>query len=205
MSVNKNIILDLDETLVHTFGVKLPTGKEGRNLMQQHHGRIYIVNSVTLNNQKKIKNEYLWGITRPGLNKFMQFCFNQFGQVIIWSAGTGRYVKDVVNKVLCDLRCPHYIFTQEDCYVDDEGYLKKPIKYLKSENPEINNLYLENTLIIDDRSDNFEYEPNNGIKIPPYDPDRQDSSLMDLMKWFKSDKFKQSQDVRKLDKDKIFS
>ena len=202
--MEKNIILDLDETLVHTLGVKLPTGKEGRSLIDKYQDKLYIVESVTLNNSNKIKNERLWGITRPKLNEFMSFCFDTFEYVIIWSAGTERYVKDIVNRVLCDSQCPHYVFTREDCYTDDDGYLKKPIKYLKSNNPELTDLNLENTLIVDDRDDNFDYEPHNGIKIPEFSPEKIDSALEDLMVWFKSSDFVNSTDVRELDKSGIF-
>jgi len=201
---SKNIILDLDETLVHTMDVRLPTGKEGRLLTEKYKDKLYIIDTVTVNNTNQIKYEKLWGLTRPGLNEFMNFCFNNFNYVIIWSAGTERYVKDTVNRTLCDLKCPRYVFTQKDCYADEEGYLSKPISYLKSNNPELIGLDLNNTLLIDDRKSNFESEPHNGIQIPEFNPDKEDIALYDLIKWFKSNDFRRSIDVRTLNKKSIF-
>lgn len=201
---DKCIILDLDETLVHTSAKILPTGKSGLIKFQQNRSNLYIIDTVDLDGDKVVI-EKMWGYKRPHLKKFINFCFNRFHQVIIWSAGTERYVKDVVNRVLCDIRCPHKIYTRKDCLEDEDGMLTKPIEHLTSNNEDLSRINLNNTILIDDRTENFRFDPNNGIKIPVYNPlNGKDEALLKLMYWCSSDKFSKAKDVRTLNKEHIF-
>nr|QBK89706.1 MAG: ctd-like (NLI interacting factor-like) phosphatase [Pithovirus LCPAC001] len=201
---DKCIILDLDETLVHTSEKSLPTGKAGLIKFQQNSSNLYIIDTASLDGNR-IVIEKMWGHKRPHLKKFINFCFKRFVHVIIWSAGTDRYVKDIVNRVLCDIKCPHKVYTRKDCFTDEEGILTKPINYLTTNNQDLSRVNLNNTIIIDDRTQNFRFDPNNGVKIPIYNPfNSKDEALLKLMHWCSSEEFSKSKDVRKLNKKNIF-
>lgn len=197
----KNIILDLDETLVHTHENEYDGTFEN---LYKYKNEEYMVNFTDLMENGDITTTKMWGIRRPYFQKFIKFCFDNFDNVIIWSAGTERYVKDTVNRVFYENKSPHYIFTQKDCYIDENG-LTKPIKYLKKNNPYLK-INIEDTILVDDREENFYLNKENGILIPVFDPSEkvEDKNLLKLMTWLSSKEFKYSDDIRDIDKKSIF-
>jgi len=199
---DRNILLDLDETLVHTHEHEY---KGNQKKLYSYENEHYMVNSTDLMDDGKIVTTLMWGLRRPHLNEFLKFCFDNFGLVIVWSAGSERYVKDTVNRVFYETGSPHYIFTQKDCYIDENG-LTKPIKYLKENNHKLN-IDLSNTIIIDDREENFYLNKENGILIPEFNSKsiQKDANLLKLKKWFEKGSFTKRGDVRSIDKTSIFS
>ena len=73
----KAVILDLDHTLVHAVHPKEDVLKE---------------QAFTFTPAKKPYNVY----KRPFLDEFMEFCFQTFDKVLIWSAGTEDYVEGIL-------------------------------------------------------------------------------------------------------------
>jgi TFIIF-interacting CTD phosphatase-like protein len=215
---DKCIVLDLDETLVHTADdfnklaeLKILTDPKLADLKS----RIF---NVTLHDVTELKGSgvvtKMWGITRPHLTEFIKFCFSYFRIVAVWSAGKKRYVEEVVNTIFSNIRMPHIIFTYNDCAYGQRNVLVKPIAKLISQISGLEKyMSLNNTFIIDDRETVFtSVNPHNGIIIPAYDPDpnitslrKDDKSLQQLMQWFSSPTVIASNNVQLLNKSNIFT
>lgn len=79
------LVLDLDETLVHTFDNFESFYKIKESLSPQLKRRLYSF---------RLDGEFYWGIKRPYLDEFLKFSNNYFTKVGVWSAG----VKENVEK-----------------------------------------------------------------------------------------------------------
>lgn len=211
----KVCILDLDETLVHSW--------ENPKFIDKY--EIYTNPSI----YESFRNicysfdlpvEYgttMWGLIRPHAREFLQFCYDYFEYVIVWSAGVEPYVHSIVDYLFSDFKSPHMIWSREHCMLHDELYHKpigEIIEYLKSNGYLSDDVNLKNTIIIDDRQHTFMKNKNNGILIPPYHPgkkskhdpkldvllDRSDDSLIKIMEWLNRDDIKRCNDIQKIEK-----
>jgi len=215
-------ILDIDETLVHTFDnfdtwdkLKIMTDPKKMDIRS----RCYVINLDS--NKNNSKNEMMWGVTRPHLEEFLKFCFTYFKYVIPWSAGIYEYVHSIVDNIFVNTLAPHGVLTRGDC-VGPIGNLEKPlsklIDYIPSLKDHISidqiNLKdnIKNVFIIDDRKKSFAQNPNNGILIPVYEPlptadsiRKNDVALLQIMSWLTRPEVMKTTDVRKLDKNYIFT
>jgi hypothetical protein len=177
--------------------------------------RIYKIKMLDIDGDKDGSGDHatMWGIERPYLREFLRFCFSYFDIVAVWSAGIYKYVHEIVRHIFKDIGEPHVIFTRNDCKVEADGNLTKPISKMISKIDELNKFMSPmNTFIVDDRFDTFKYNYDNGILIPPYHPRctikglrGSDSALPRFMTWMLKNEVQQSVDVRSLDKNKIFS
>lgn len=208
---NKAIVLDLDETLVHSFTDIKRYHELGLNKLSGLTPRTYSMHMrdvVTPRGQGTITP--MWGIIRPHVKEFILFCFSYFKVVIVWSAGKYGYVHDIVKILFVDMPQPHAILTRDDCTKLDGNYDKNLNKLFNCQDL---GKYVRptNTLIIDDRLVSFSTCPNNGVLIPPYSPKPRisnmksdDITLLQLRAWFLQDAVKESGDVRYLTKKSIF-
>lgn len=217
---DKCIVLDLDETLVHSHSqgnidllkeLNLITDPQNMDLRD----RIYKItmDDVVYKRGTGEKTE-MWGIIRPGVRKFLIDCFNYFKIVIVWSAGRKNYVHAIVDKLFENLKRPHIIYTFNDLEKLPDGTLIKPLNKLIQTVPGLDKyMSLENSFILDDRESVFkDPNPYNGIEIPPYKPNfnlnslriNDDDKLKQLMNWLHTSEVINSKDVRRLDKSKIF-
>lgn len=208
-----NIVLDIDATLVHTHG-----DVEEFKMLEVY------TDSTKLKYRRKLYNMKLYdvgifpgtgsvtklaGIYRPYLKEFLDFCFEYFENVIIWSAGKKKYVEKMCQIMFPLENKPLFIYTYDDCIVGEEDYLKKPLTKVYKDFPQLNE---KNTFILDDREDTFSLNEKNGIQIPEFESDMSledisghpDNSLLKVIAWFSLPKVKNSKDVRKLNKDNIF-
>lgn len=147
------------------------------------------------------------GYKRPYLKEFMEYCQDNF-EVHVWSAGDPKYVHKCVDHIFKDLKRPNIILTNEDIVKRGDEY-HKPLSKIFAIVPSANET---NTILIDDRSDNFIAFPKNGVHIPRYkvSPGEnntivEDENILLLTRWLKSPEFVNCKDVRTLDKSKIFS
>jgi len=217
---DKCIVLDLDETLVHSHSqgnidllkeLNLITDPQNMDLRD----RIYKItmDDVVYKRGTGEKTE-MWGIIRPGVRQFLIDCFNYFKIVIVWSAGRKNYVHAIVDKLFENLKRPHIIYSFDDLEKLPDGTLIKPLnKLIQTVSGLDKYMSLENSFILDDRESVFkEPNPYNGIEIPPYKPNfnlnslriNDDDKLKQLMNWLHTPEVINSKDVRRLDKSKIF-
>ena len=211
---NRCIVLDLDETLVHTQSdpdVKLFYEIFKDPKLYHLRERCYKITMEDVIHKKGTGNKTeMWGICRPNLKEFLTFCFDYFKLVIVWSAGRKNYVHRIVDHIFRDLHRPHLIFTYDDLEKLPDNTFIKPLAKIWNRSPYNNYMSEKNSFIIDDRKSVF-WEPNkhNGIQIPPYRPPftldgigEDDTELLKLKSWLQTTK--NVEDVRSLDKSKIF-
>jgi TFIIF-interacting CTD phosphatase-like protein len=214
---DKWLVLDMDETLIHTFSEGDEQSLEESKIMTNPsflpiRKRVY---NVVLDDapDKKGNDERLtvWGLKRPHLDEFLEFAFDYFQGVCVWSAGLAEYVRPVCDNLFQEIQSPALIYSQNKCQKHPEGFFEKPLE-LMIKDPIISPyMTLKNTFIIDDRATAYSHcNPNNGIQIPPYSPKSNelrmnDTYLLDLIRWFQTSKVINSQDVRNLDKSNIFT
>ncbi|SNW62809.1 NLI interacting factor-like phosphatase [Orpheovirus IHUMI-LCC2] len=212
------MVLDLDETLVHTFDM---CGNSEYIYQQLANDPDPLIRSriIRLKFMNNGKMEDMWGILRPGTREFIDFLYSYCKVIVVWSAGQEGYVDDIVGHIFRDVLDPHITFSywsgggmrHNDC---------KPLHNLYSHHPLIQNVMSKNnTFILDDRYENFKKNLGNGILIPPYEPaffttdinvirynilNDSDRRLDQLQDWLMRDDVICSSDVTLLDKNNIF-
>jgi TFIIF-interacting CTD phosphatase-like protein len=134
----------------------------------------------------------MWGIKRPHLDEFLDFCFEHFEKVIVWSAGQRDYVHKLVDILFANtVRKPDYIWTYDDIHSDEEGYVVKPLRKLVEnlDDPFIN---MKTIITIDDTASTFSENMENAIHIPVYKPEptmkeimKDERSLIQIMNFLK--------------------
>lgn len=196
----RNIVLDIDHTLANTFdsgGSSLFTDLLNSPDQLEVRRRVYVL---------QFEGYWMWGVKRPYLYAFLKYCFEEFDQVIVWTAGTKEYADAIVPWLFDSLPMPHKVYSRDDCVVVGGDYTKPLLKILDSQ------IRLDNTLFVDDNAYYMRYNKGNAIIIGEYSPRETledinvcDQSLLDLRFWLSSDSVRKAKDVRTLDKSKIFS
>jgi hypothetical protein len=179
------IVLDLDETLLHTEVYDQGVIKEfGRKP------------------DYRLEENNMVGWMRPHLKEFLAYLFDHF-QVIVWTAGNEQYAEAVVPKVFKanGLPMPERVFTGKDCVprMVNTGWYK----YEKSTYKPLPKLWKRGlsrpgTLIVDDRADIASDNLENLILIPAFLHD--DEYLKVLREWLQANKVHERKDLAALDK-----
>jgi len=213
---DKCLVLDIDETLVHTFDDGERINKNmiwnDPNLLELRR-RIYEIELIDIAGIRGKGDYYkMSGIMRPYLKEFLSFCFNYFKVVAIWSAGKYEYVHAIVNQIFKDLPYPDAVYTRDDCELIDGSYVKPLSKMIDREKHL--NMSLNNTIILDDKNYTFYPNPQNGILIPGYYPSGasldklmiEDVALYQFIAWLNKylSQFSEAKDLRNLRMNAIF-
>lgn len=166
----QSLVLDLDETLVHSFTNNEKIKPHIRDSPEIKHNYYDF---------KLSDGSLIWGLKRPGLDRFMDYIDYRFANTAVWSAG----VKDYVHKIVNVIKPEHNfitIYSREYCTNeavyrkgdDGDNYatveLKKPLQILFSEQSD--KFTRHNTLIIDDREEYCSPNTMNWIVIPEFSP-----------------------------------
>src|SRR5579871_639944 len=216
---DKAVVLDVDETLVHTTSNDEYQLFETLNLMDDPslmglRSRLYKLSiSDTMSPLGTGIVDNFWGVMRPHLKEFLVFCFSYFRVVAIWSAGQKKYVEAIVDYIFRDIKPPHIVFTYNDCKKTGDGFIIKPLIDMINKDTRLSDVMsLSNTFVVDDRDTTYSENIGNGIKIPAYLPPisvdgmtTDDPALVQLMYWLTLPKVKLAKDVRELDKTQIFN
>lgn len=202
------IFLDLDNTLLCTVpNEEVPLSWYQENIRNNPENYHIQTRSFVLSLPHGSGRADFWGTYRPHMKEFLMYCFWRFKYVIIWSAGSKSYVHALVDKIFKDLPRPDMILNHDHCDKLNGLTLKSLPRLIANLNhPEIT---LEKSYFIDDLEHNFRHNPGNGIVIPEYRPHHEklcprDTALSDLCVWFDQPEVQSVDDVRKLDKSRIF-
>ena len=212
-----NIVLDIDATLIHTHGdlenfKSLRIYSEDEQMaMRKNLYHMKLIDVTSEPGEGEITE--LSGIYRPYLKEFLEFCFDYFKNVIIWSAGKKKYVEKMCEYMFPLKDQPLIIYNYDDCESDENDMITKPLEKIYKDKRIKGNLNEKNTFVLDDRTDTFSLNKRNGIQIPEFESDmsvedicnHSDVELLKLIAWFNLKEVQDSKDVRKLNKKNIFS
>jgi hypothetical protein len=151
------IILDLDETLVHTSNSHI-IGDPGIHKLTIREGDTFLTS------------------LRPDALTFIVYAFREFDNVAIWSAGTRDYVDTVV-----DLLMPRevrnrllFVWSRDECETIDKFHYKnlnKVVEFCKSQGITIN---INQMVIVDDNKEFQRLAKMNNIRsVYPIEPYRE--------------------------------
>jgi carboxy-terminal domain RNA polymerase II polypeptide A small phosphatase len=149
-SKKKLLVLDLDETLIHTVSTneRLPRAPD---------------NVFYFNAQERSYPVY----KRPGVEKFLMSVASQF-EVAVWTAGTREYAEPILNWL-----DPYGFITtrlyRDSCTeLEDGSYVKDLSKLNRS---------LSEVVIVDNNPYSFQFQPGNGIQCLDFYFDKCDTEL----------------------------
>ena len=213
----KNIVLDIDATLVHTHGdmddFKMLNvyGNDEQLDMRKKVYNMRIIDVSDVPGEGEVTD--LAGIYRPYLREFLEFGFSYFDNIVIWSAGKKKYVEKMCEYMFPLKKQPILIFNYDDCEGDENNLIIKPLEKIYNHPDCKGKLFPENTFVLDDRSETYSMNKRNGIQIPEFESDMSvedicnhpDVEFLKLMSWMSTKEVRESDDVRKLNKKNIFS
>lgn len=160
------VVLDVDNTLVHT-NVKIK--KQLVDIIMENDNYYYLRRRIYT--VKKSDNIY-YGVKRPYLEDFIDFCFSNFQYVCIWSAADRDYVHDMTKIIFCRSALPHIVlYGEHTTYVD--GYPVKDLTVISN----LLNINLKDIVVIDDTMSTFSKNPKNAILIHKYNVDNNIESI----------------------------
>ncbi len=210
---DRTIVLDLDETLVHTFEdldslKRLRIFHDPELLDLRERTYVLSLDDVVTRRGSGIETK-MWGVTRPHLKEFLLFCFTYFKIVAVWSAGQKRYAESIVDFIFSDLKSPRVVYSWNEC--DRSSiYLKKPLIKMIEQEKLSDIMSLHSTIVLDDKTTTFSNNFSNGILVPVYHPEpsirgikQDDIFLKQMMTWLMKDEIRSASDIRMVDKTNI--
>ena len=184
MAKRHTIVLDLDETLLHSD--EAPEALANFDRPPDYH----------------VPNTSMVGWLRPHLKAFLEYLFDNF-DVIVWTAGSKEYADVVVPAAFREhgLPMPRRILSADDCgsRLENVGWQRyekgryKPLPKLWKRG-----LSHKNTLIIDDRADTASDNIENLILMPEFV--RDDDYLLKLKRWLQRENVAKRSNLSLLDK-----
>ncbi|KAJ3074067.1 hypothetical protein HDU98_012186 [Podochytrium sp. JEL0797] len=148
----KCLVLDLDETLVHSSFKAVPNAD--------------FVIPIEIDNQ--LHNVYV--LKRPGVDEFMQKMGSQF-EIVVFTASLSKYADPVLDMLDIHKVVKHRLF-REAClhhkgnYVKDLNLLGRDVK---------------DVIILDNSPMSYIFHPSNAIPISSWFNDPNDTELLDLI------------------------
>lgn len=195
--IPKTIILDLDETLVHSWESPEFLDRYGiccdPIIYRKFHpiGSHQIAYSMFLDMKTSASPQgtfqsRIWGLHRPHLHRFLHYLAEYADNIIVWSAGIRPYVDEIVRQIFLEsgLQPPKVVRSRDNCSVYQKLY-HKPIYELITDlaNQPFSTMTIDPkwTLIIDDRVHTFMQNPESGVLIPPYHPGHKNEAKIPTM------------------------
>ena len=211
---NKTIMLDLDSTLIFTSDnfdnyTDLELYSNPKHMYLRNHIYKFDVIDVVDKPGTGVKSS-MWGIMRPHVNEFLDFCFDYFANVIVWSAGQLRYVHAICDVLFTDPeKQPCLIWSYDDCEKTD-NFLYKPL--MKIPEQAFPSIGLDKIFALDDNEITFSKNKDNALHIPPYEPEltpkgivEDDPTLLNLTRWLMLPEVMEASDVREINKEQCFT
>ncbi|TIB74864.1 hypothetical protein E3Q23_02574 [Wallemia mellicola] len=148
---SKCLVLDLDETLVHS----------SFKLIQQAD---YV---VPVEIESQTHNVYV--IKRPGVDAFLKK-MGEIYEIVVFTASLSKYADPVLDMLDINKVVKHRLF-RESCYNHKGNYVKDLSQLGRS---------IDDTIIIDNSPASYVFHPNNAVPISSWFNDPHDTELTDL-------------------------
>ncbi|KIR29272.1 carboxy-terminal domain RNA polymerase II polypeptide A small phosphatase [Cryptococcus deuterogattii 99/473] len=147
----KCLVLDLDETLLHSSFKQLPTAD-------------YI---VPVEIESQVHNVYV--IKRPGVDHFLTEMAKLY-EIVVFTASLSKYADPVLDMLDENRVVAHRLF-RESCY-NHKGNYVKDLSQLGRD--------IQHSIIIDNSPASYIFHPNNAVPVSTWFSDPHDSELTDL-------------------------
>jgi len=181
-SNKKTLILDLDETLIHS----------DLNLLYNNHiTTLYFDSDEEGNNEKNIPIPL---ILRPYLFEFLNYVYEKY-ELIIFTASNKNYADKIIDFIEKDKKYFSLRLYRDNCIFIKPGIYIKDLRIF-------NNRNLKNIILIDNSIFSFANQLNNGILITSFFNDVNDTfflSLIDYLEYF----IEKCEDVRVINKEQF--
>lgn len=161
----KLLVLDLDETLVHTV--------DGRDLAE-----------ISREPDFEIPGGHAV-YKRPGVCKFLASCLGAFQEVGVWTAGTRRYAHEVLPH-LCNVQDFAFVWGRERCtsWFDLETREQVWIKDIRK--LQRRGYSKKSILFIDDTAQNLMRSYGNLVPVRSWHGDLEDEELPQLFRYLET-------------------
>lgn len=180
----QHIVLDLDNTLITSIYNAGEFDENSR--MSYYYNRHYVHK-------------------RPYLDVFLDYCFEHYDTVNIWSHGTSSWVNSNLTKIIPSKYCDKLGFIHHRDHRglyegDKESWHKNMYRIWDEDDYQRKGICPENTIIIDDILENHNLHIDNLIQVKKFiDPFLPDNELIFLMIYLRT--LENVTDIRKVDKD----
>ena len=164
----KTLVLDLDETLVHSSFEYLPDA------------------DLTLPVEVQGITQEVYVRKRPGLDDFLEFVGKHY-EVGVFTASVIKYADAVLDNI-DPQRVVKWRLFRESCSQTSEGFYVKDLGCLGRR--------LENTIIIDNSPHSYLFHPENAIGIKSFVDDKSDNHLIELIPFLRRVSHEEVRDVR---------
>lgn len=165
----KCLILDLDETLVHSS--------------------FKILNQADFTIPVEIEGQYhnVYVIKRPGVDQFMKRV-GELYEVVVFTASVSKYGDPLLDQLDIHHVVHHRLF-RESCYNHQGNYVKvshlcamflKPLLISKQDLSQVGR-DLKETIIIDNSPTSYIFHPQHAVPISSWFSDAHDNELLDLI------------------------
>lgn len=149
------LVLDIDSTLIKAFEGP-PPGPELMSRMHPH----------TRQRIRFLTNANMWFILRPYAEDLLRWARQYIDEVMIWSAGTDLYVRDITEQLSVHANF-NLVLSRDHCEPHMDVYTK-PLIDITSYGA--TKYQFDDRMLLDDKEYSFRYNPKHGVLIPEYNP-----------------------------------
>ena len=176
----KLLILDLDETLIHS---DLDFLLKEKNVKYD---------TVLYFDSEEEKNIPLPIIIRPGIYDFLDYASKNF-DLVVFTASDQQYADAIINYIERDKKYFKMRLYRNNCIFIDPGLYIKDLRIFDSLKK------LENIIILDNSLFSFANQLNNGILITSFFDDKEDTFLYNAKEYLEF--IKNEKDIREVNKE----
>ena len=151
---HKTLVIDLDETLIHSYFDVYPNKKPDISF------------EIALDN----KNIQVYTLVRPGAIEFLKK-MSEYFEIVIFTASVSKYATPIINFIDKEKNCEFKLF-REHCSMLNNGFTKD----LKKLSRDLNNL-----ILLDNNPNCFYLNKENGFPIKTWIDDFYDKELFKIM------------------------
>ena len=162
-SFNSCIVLDIDETLIHT-----------KHMTQVPNDKFKKQSDISF----KLHDVYYYIHIRPHAKNFLETVFKNFDHVCIWTAAEKSYAKKIISKIMTPEQQNSLLefWSRKNCVIKDGNYTK-PLSKLFEKHSFLNG---KNIVLVDNNELITSLNKGMSINVPDFTGDKNDKTLLKL-------------------------